>query len=150
MKTIPSLDLEKYTGKWYEIYRLPMRAEKDLVNVTATYTLREDGKINVLNQGYKYNPKGKHKKVKALAWRPDSKNEGALIVRFFGLFKSSYLVLALDEEYEWAIVSTDSKKYAWILSRTSQLSNYLEKSVLDRVKELGIDTSRFEKTYQEW
>jgi apolipoprotein D and lipocalin family protein len=150
MDTISLLNLEKYAGKWYEIYRLPMRAEKDLVNVTATYTLRDDGKIRVLNQGFKHNPNGKHKKAKALAWRPDASVQGALTVRFFGLFKSSYLVLALGDNYEWAIVSTESKKYAWILSREPHLTTDLEKKLLDQSKGFGIDSSRFEKTLQQW
>lgn len=150
MQTVDSLDIERYMGKWYEIYRLPMRAEKNLVNVTATYTLRKDGRVDVLNAGYKHTPGGKYKKAKALAWRPNDDVPGALIVRFFGLFKSSYLVLALDTHYKWALVSTRDRDYAWILSRNPQLEQALEKELLEKAARFNIDTSRFIKTRQQW
>src|SRR6056297_2328231 len=145
MQTVKSLDVEKYMGTWYEIYRLPMRAEKNLVNVTAKYTLREDGRIDVLNAGYKYSPDGKYKKAKAIAWRPNEKVPGALIVRFFRLIKSSYLVLDLDNDYQWAIVSTNDRNYAWILARTPSISTELEQKLVEKAKTYNIDTSRFIK-----
>ena len=150
MQTVKSLDVEKYMGTWYEIYRLPMRAEKNLVNVTAKYTLREDGRIDVLNAGYKYSPDGKYKKAKAIAWRPNEKVPGALIVRFFRLIKSSYLVLDLDNDYQWAIVSTNDRNYAWILARTPSISTELEQKLVEKAKTYNIDTSRFIKTPQQW
>ncbi len=150
METVMTLDVQKYMGKWYEIYRLPMRAEKDLVNVTATYSLREDGRINVLNEGYKYSPDGKHKKAKALAWRPNENIPGALIVRFFWIIKSSYLVLELDSDYQWAIVSTKDRSFAWILARKPLIPSDLEQKLLEKAKSHNIDTSRFIKTMQQW
>jgi lipocalin len=144
------LDLKLYAGLWYEIYRLPLRAERNLVNVTATYSLRHDGKIDVFNQGYKYKVDGKRKFARALAWRPDEKNSFELKVRFFGLFNSSYIVKALDEYYNWAIVSTRNKKYAWILSRTPHLNDELEKDLLSVAESLNIDTANFHKTLQKW
>ncbi len=150
MQTVKTLDVEKYMGKWYEIYRLPMRAEKNLVNVTATYSLREDGRVDVLNAGYKYSPDGKYKKAKAIAWRPNEKVPGALIVRFFRLIKSSYLVLDLDSDYQWAIVSTTDRKFAWILARTPSISTKLEQNLVEKAKTYNIDTSRFIKTPQQW
>lgn len=150
MKTVDSLDLEKYSGTWYEIYRLPMRAEKDLVNVTATYTLKENGKIGVLNQGFKHSPNGKHKKAKAIAWRPNNDNPGALKVRFFYLIRSSYNVFAIADDYSWAIVATDNKDYAWILSRNPEISSGLDAQLLQKAESIGINTAQFEKTLQQW
>lgn len=149
-QTVQKLDLERYMGKWYEIYRLPMRAENDLVNVTATYNLRSDHRVDVINSGYKFSPDGKFKKAKALAWRPNEKVPGALIVRFFGLFRAEYLVLALDEQYQWAIVSNSKRKYAWILARSPELPDDLEQDLLDSAASFGIDTARFIKTTQQW
>lgn len=51
--TVKELDLNRYLGNWFEIARFPHSFEKNLVGVTATYSLRDDGKIKVLNQGYK-------------------------------------------------------------------------------------------------
>lgn len=147
---VKTLDIDKYLGTWYEIYRLPMRAEKDLVNVTATYSTRDDGDIKVLNQGYKFTPDGKHKKATAKAWMPDKNIQGALIVKFFGLFKSSYHVLYIDENYEHAIVSTYNRKYAWILARKPYVLPNLEKELVAKAAKMGVDTSQFIKTLQEW
>jgi len=147
---VKTLDVEKYLGIWYEIYRLPMRAENDLVNVTATYSIRDDGDIKVLNQGYKFTPEGKHKKATAKAWIPDKDIQGALIVKFFGLFKSSYHVLYIDENYQHAIVSTYNRKYAWILSRKPYVLPNLEMELVSKAAEMGVDTSQFIKTLQKW
>ena len=127
-----------------------MRAENDLVNVTATYSIRDDGDIKVLNQGYKFTPEGKHKKATAKAWIPDKDIQGALIVKFFGLFKSSYHVLYIDENYQHAIVSTYNRKYAWILSRKPYVLPNLEMELVSKAAEMGVDTSQFIKTLQKW
>ena len=66
-QTVKEVNLERYLGTWYEIARFPHRFEKDLAGVTATYTLRENGKIDVLNQGYLFTLNGKHKKAKGRA-----------------------------------------------------------------------------------
>ena len=52
LETVTELDLEKYQGTWYEIARLPNSFEKNLSCVSATYSVKENGKIKVLNKGY--------------------------------------------------------------------------------------------------
>lgn len=148
--TVKQVDLDRYQGVWYEIYRLPMRAERDLVNVTATYTIQDDGMVGVLNQGYKHTPQGAHKKANAKAWRPDQSVEGVLIVKFFNLFSSPYLIRALDADYQWAIVTSPENKYAWILARKPQLEKEVDVMLLDSANAIGIDTGKFIKTMQKW
>lgn len=60
-ETVKELDLQKYLGTWYEIARYPHSFEKELVGVTATYSLRADGKIKVENKGYKKTLNGEMK-----------------------------------------------------------------------------------------
>jgi lipocalin len=147
---VKHFDVQQYVGTWYEIYRLPMRAERDLVNVTATYELRSDGRIDVLNQGYKHTPTGKHKSAKAIAWQPDKDYPAALFVRFFHLFKSTYHVLYVDDSYQYAIVSTYKRDYAWVLARKPQIPDKIEQDLKNKAKEYNIDVSQFIKTVQKW
>ena len=90
--TVKELNLEKFQGKWYEIARFPNSFEKDLTGVTATYTLRANGKINVLNQGYLNSLDGKHKTAKGKAKLPDPDQPGRLKVSFFLFFYSAQIV----------------------------------------------------------
>jgi apolipoprotein D and lipocalin family protein len=117
--TVDSVDVQKYLGRWYEIARFQHGFEKSIVGATAEYSLRPDGRIQVVNSGFKKNLDGKYSEVKAVAWVPDSSKPGALKVKFFNLFTSDYLIFGLDQEkYSWALVGEDSRDYLWFLSRT--------------------------------
>ncbi|MCK9288556.1 MAG: lipocalin family protein [Sphaerochaetaceae bacterium] len=131
---VGSLDIDRYLGRWYEIARYQHGFEKTLVGATAEYSLREDGRVQVLNSGFKKTLDGKYTSVKAVAWRPDETVPGALKVKFFGLFTSDYLVFGLDEEnYQWALVGNNDRDYLWFLSRTPEVSD----DVLARMKEIA-------------
>jgi apolipoprotein D and lipocalin family protein len=124
LETVDSLDLERYLGQWYEIARYQKGFEKNIIGTTAEYSLRDDGRINVLNSGFKNSLDGKYTSVKAVAWRPDDQVPGALKVKFFGLFTSDYLVFGLDQEnYQWALVGNNERDSLWFLSRTHELSD---------------------------
>jgi len=135
LKTVDSLDLERYKGRWYEIARFQQRFERDLVGVTAEYSLRPDGRVDVLNSGFKYTLDGKPKAAKGVARRPDPSKPGRLEVSFFGPFYGDYLVFGLDEaNYSWALVGDDSRKYLWFLARSPQI----EPELLERMRELAV------------
>ena len=107
-------------GKWYEFARFNHRFDRGMDGVTAQYSLREDGKIKVLNRGWK---KGAWHLIKGKAKLPDKSQPGKLRVSFFPFIYSDYYVMELDEEhYSYAIVGSSSDKYLWILSRTKELS----------------------------
>ncbi|MFW5757035.1 MAG: lipocalin family protein, partial [Tangfeifania sp.] len=115
--TVQELDLKRYMGKWYEIARFDHRFERNLVGVTATYSLRDDGKIKVVNAGYKNNLDGKYKETVGKAKQPNPEEPGKLKVSFFLFFYADYYILELDAEYQWALIGSSSDKYLWILSR---------------------------------
>ena len=143
-KTIPpvqSFDLNRYLGTWYEIARLPHRFEKDLVNVTATYTLRPDGAVQVLNRGYK-TAKGKWSEARGKAWVPDPDVPARLKVRFFWPFSAEYKIIRLDPDYRWAVVTSGTRDYLWILSRTPVLDEGVVQSLLQFVRDNGFDTGK--------
>ena len=139
LTTIKDFDLERYLGKWYEIARFDHKFERGLVGVTATYSMREDGKIRVINQGFKGTPDGKRSVAEGKA--KTTKEPGKLRVSFFWIFYADYLILELDDDYQWALIGSSSDKYLWILSRTPKLEDTITKNILDRAKSRGYDTS---------
>jgi lipocalin len=135
---VKELDLNKYTGTWYEIARLPNSFEKGLDNVTATYTILENGRIEVLNQGYK---SGKKKTAKGRAWLPDKTKPAELKVAFFLFFGASYKVIVLEENYEYAMVTSNSKDYLWILCRKPVMKADVYDGLLKTARDFGFNTS---------
>ena len=109
-------DSEKYLGKWYEIARLDHSFERGLDFVTATYSLREDGKIKVLNEGIRADGSKSEAVGKAYVVDPESKT-GHLKVSFFWIFYADYRIIYLDKDYQTAIVTSSNMNYLWILSR---------------------------------
>ena len=139
--TVPDVDLERYAGTWHEIARLPNRFERGLVGVTATYTLRDDGRITVLNQGRKETLDGEVKKAEGYAKVPDPDEPGRLRVYFTRFFGAAYLILALDtEQYQYAMVGSRRRRFLWILSRTPQLDPAIFNRLTRKAESLGYDT----------
>jgi lipocalin len=146
---VDSVSVERYTGRWYEIARLPSSFEKNIVGATAEYSLRDDGKIRVVNSGFKKSLDGRYKEVKALAWVPDLSEPGALKVKFFGLFTSDYLIFGLDQEnYSWALVGNQSRTLLWFLARKHEIDDSLFAKMKEIARSQGYDLSELYKVPQ--
>jgi apolipoprotein D and lipocalin family protein len=145
---VPSVDLNRYAGTWYEIARFPTWFQKACASdVTATYTLKGDGKIEVLNACKEAN--GKSKQAKGTAKPADKKGPNSkLKVTFFWPFYGDYWIINLDPEYRWAVVGAPGRDYLWILSRTPQISAELYQKLMDDAKQKGFDTARLVRTKQ--
>jgi apolipoprotein D and lipocalin family protein len=119
VETVPQIDLPRYLGTWYEVARLPQYFQRQCMgDITAQYTLREDGKIGVLNRCR--TTKG-FRQAKATAKIVSGSGNARLKVTFFWPFSGDYWVIALDDQYRWAVVGDPGRKYLWILSRTPEL-----------------------------
>ncbi len=141
--TVKKLDIDSFLGKWYEIARFPHSFEKDLVGVTATYTKLENGKIEVLNQGYKHSLEGKHKKAIGKAYIPDLQDPAKLRVSFFWIFYSDYLIMELDDvDYQWALIGSSSPNYLWILSRTPIMDEQVLMDLKSKIGSRGYDLEK--------
>lgn len=138
---VDDLSIEQYLGTWYEIARFDHSFERGLVGVTANYSLRDDGKIKVVNSGYKNNLDGELSVAEGKAKIPDPEVPAKLKVSFFWIFYSDYYVLELDDDYQWAIVGSSSDKYLWILSRTPHIDQQLYEKLLRKISQRGYDTS---------
>jgi lipocalin len=149
MKTVENVDINRYLGTWYEIARYPHKFERKLQGVTATYSMREDGKIDVLNQGYKNGLNGKLKKAKGKARIPNAAITGHLEVSFFLNFYADYYILELDTiNYQYALIGSSTPNYLWILSRTPQMDEHTYQMLIDKAIERGYDLNKIEKVAQ--
>ncbi len=150
--TVNHVDLKRYIGTWYEIARLPNSFQKQCArNTTATYTLRDDGRIDVLNKCTKSD--GDVSQANGVARIVDTTTNAKLevsFVRFLGIqfFWGDYWIIGLDSEYRYAIVGTPSRKYGWILSRTPALSDEDQRTAFEILRSQGYNPSEFIKTEQ--
>ena len=136
--TVSGVDLNRYLGKWNEIARFDHSFEKGLTGVTATYSMRSDGKIKVLNEGYKGTLNGKHKVAVGKAMIPDLKDLSKLKVSFFLNFYADYLILELDQEnYQYAMIGSNSDNFMWILSRTPELPDTVYDMLIEKARTRG-------------
>jgi apolipoprotein D and lipocalin family protein len=139
LQVVPSVDLSRYVGKWYEIAHLPAWFQRDCASdTTATYTLRPDGKISVLNQCRKADGVLKSAKGKAHVARDKGPNT-KLKVTFFWPFYGDYWIIDLDPQYRWAVVGEPRRRYLWILSREPQLDQAIYAQIVDRAQKQGYD-----------
>ncbi len=149
LPVVSSLELPKYLGSWYEIMRLPNSFESGLTCVMAHYSLKANGDLNVVNSGHPQNSKGTVKTATGTAWIPDHKEPAKLKVRFFWPFSGDYWIIALDPNYQYAMVGAPSREYLWILSRTRSLPEATLQTLLKQANEQGFDTSKLIRTEQD-
>jgi apolipoprotein D and lipocalin family protein len=146
LKVVPHVNLKKYVGTWYEIARYPHRFQKDCFASQATYTLREDGNIGVLNECRKGSPDGEMSSVKGKAWVVDPQTNAKLKVSFFWPFSGDYWIIDLGQDYEYAVVGHPSREYLWILSRTPEMDEALYNRILENLRDQAYDTSKLIRT----
>jgi len=142
LQPVSGFEVDRYLGKWYEIARLDHSFERNLSNVTAEYSLREGGGIDVLNKGYDKR-KGEWREIKGVARFIGEKNVGSLKVSFFRPFWGGYHVIVLDKEkYLYSMVAGPSRSYLWILSRNETLNQEIVVELVAMAKQWDFDTDK--------
>ena len=142
IEPVQGFELQRYLGKWYEIARLDHRFERGLEQVTAEYSLRDDGGVRVINRGYSTEDM-QWEEAEGKAYFVSGSDVGYLKVSFFGPFYSSYVVVGLDDkDYQWSYVTGYNKDYLWFLSRTPTVSAEQKKAFIEKAKGLGYDTDK--------
>lgn len=137
---VSGFELSRYLGTWYEVARLDHRFERGLSQVTAQYSLREDGGVRVINRGYDA-AAGSWQQAEGRAYFVQSPDTAYLKVSFFGPFYGSYVVFELDaEHYDYAFVSGPNHDYLWLLARSPQVSDTVRARFVTRARELGFAT----------
>ncbi len=148
LETVPHVDLARYVGTWYEIASFPQRFQKGCTGTVATYTIRPDGKIDVLNRCSRDSLAGKVTTAKGKARVVDTVTNAKLKVTFFWPFWGDYWIIDLGRDYEYAVVGHPNRKYLWILSRTTTMSASVYDGIIERLKAQGYDTSKLATTLQ--
>ena len=142
LQPVADFELERYLGKWYEIARLDHSFERNLSQVTADYSLRKDGGVEVVNQGFNQKS-GKWEMITGKAFFIGKENVGSLKVSFFGPFYGGYHVVALDQkDYSYAMVAGPSRSYLWILSRNKTLDSTILEEIVGKAKQWGFETDK--------
>jgi apolipoprotein D and lipocalin family protein len=152
LTTIASLDVNRYMGTWYEIAKFPNRFQKDCAgNTSATYSLREDGRVRVVNRCRTLD--GSEKVTEGVARQVGAATSAKLKVRFAPSILSfipmvwgDYWVIDLDEGYRLSAVSEPGREYLWILSRTPQVDPAAYQALLGRLAAQGFDLSKLVRT----
>jgi len=138
--TIDGFEIDRYLGTWYEIARLDHSFERGLTNVSANYSLREDGGVKVINKGFDPE-KNEWNEAEGKAYFVGEKDIGQLKVSFFGPFYGAYNILKLDKDnYQYSLVSGPDMSYLWILARTPEIEQSVQDSLVSYAKEKGFDT----------
>jgi apolipoprotein D and lipocalin family protein len=141
VRPVQGFELDRYLGTWHEIARLDHSFERGLSNVTANYSLREDGGVRVINRGFD-TAKGEWDEAEGRAYFVEEDDKGFLKVSFFGPFYGSYIVFELDQEnYQYAFISGPNTSYLWLLAREPQIDAALLERFRSRATELGFDLS---------
>jgi apolipoprotein D and lipocalin family protein len=146
---VSSVDLKRYAGTWYEIARLPNSFERKLKCITANYTLRSDGRIDVLNKGHYISNPAKINSAKGVAWVPDINSPAKLKVQFFWPFSGNYWIIFLEKDYKYVLVGDPSFNYMWILSRDKKMDEVTYRMLMGIAVENGFDIKPIIKVDQD-
>lgn len=141
LRTVDSVDLDRYLGRWFEIARYENRFERGCAGVTADYARREDGLIAVTNTCYQDGLDGRRRAANGRARIADEATNAQLEVSFFGPFWGDYWIIDLDDDYRWAVVSEPQGRYLWILAREPQMDADTFAERLAWLEAEGFDTS---------
>ena len=141
--TAGNVDLQKYAGKWYEQARLEMRFQRDCVKAEANYTLRDDGKVDVLNSCITKD--GETKEAQGTAELQEAGKTDKLWVTFDNWFsdlfpkatRGDYWILDVDPNYQHAVVGDEDRDYLWILTREEIISDAQKKKLVEIAKSKG-------------
>ena len=141
LPVVSSVDINRYTGTWYEIARLPFSFEAKLKCITATYTLRKDGRITVMNKGHYIDNTKKTTRSRGVAFIPDPSAPAKLKVQFFWPFRGDYWIMELNEDYSYVMVGEPRLRYLWILARDKKMDDHIFEILLKKATEAGYDLS---------
>jgi len=148
LQTVPRVDLNRYLGTWHEIAAFPQRFQRGCTGSTATYALREDGRIDVLNRCRRGSLDGEERVARGRARVVDRATNAKLKVSFFRPFWGDYWIIDLGADYEYAVVGHPSRDYLWILSRTPTMDAAVYQGIVARLRAQGYEVERLNRTLQ--
>jgi apolipoprotein D and lipocalin family protein len=149
LRPVAHVDLQRYMGGWFVIANIPYFAEKDCFDSVEGYALRPDGRIdNKFACRDKSFDAPMQPKLKTIATVHDTKSNAEWRVPFFKVVRVKYFVIDLDPDYRWAVIGHPSRRYGWVISRTTALPDDTYRGILERLRGQGYDTTKFMKVPQ--
>ena len=136
---VEGFELSRYLGTWHEVARLDHGFERGLSRVSAEYRLRSDGGVSVTNRGFDAQSQT-WKKAEGKAYFVESPDIGHLKVSFFGPFYGAYVIYRLDEDYNYAFVTSYNRDYLWLLARTPEVDESVRLAFITQAQNMGFDT----------
>ncbi|MBK9164478.1 MAG: lipocalin family protein [Acidobacteria bacterium] len=154
VEAVPTVELDRYLGKWYEIAKYPNKFQKQCVgNTTATYSRKQNGRLEVLNECLKSD--GTMEAAKGEAKIADKKTNSKLKVRFAPGYLSflpfvwaNYWVIDLAPDYSYAVIGEPKRDYFWILAREPEMDDATFQQILRKAEAMGFNPGRVERTPQ--
>lgn len=144
LPTVANVDLAKYAGTWHEIASFPSSFQKGCTCTTATYTVEADH-VKVDNKCFR---DGKWGGIVGKAFAQEGTGNAQLKVQFFWPFKGDYYIMALADDYSYALVGHPNREYLWVLARNPQMDEATYQMLLDKATSLGFDTTQLVRTAQ--
>ncbi len=144
LETVEYVDLDRYTGTWYDVASFPQRFQKGCHCTSATYG-KEDGYISVVNMCHKDSVDGKQSTANGKAFVTNEETNAKLKVQFFWPFRGNYWVIGLDDDYRYAVVGEPSRSYLWILSRTPDIPAKLYDEAVEIARSKGFPVEKLER-----
>jgi len=148
LPTVPLVDLNKYSGKWYELASFPQFFQKGCTCTIAEYSPSEEGYIIVKNSCRKDSINGKLSTAVGKAFVEEGTGNSKLMVQFFWPFNGKYWIIDLADDYSYAVVGHPNREYLWILSRSSKMEDSLYSRIINHLHQLDFDTSKLVRTLQ--
>lgn len=145
LKTVKEVDLKRYAGKWYEIASMPEIFQAGCACTTAEYTYHPEGYVEVINRCLK---DGREKEVKGKASPNEGTGNSQLEVQFFWPLKGKYYIMALDEDYQYALVGHPNRRHLWILSRYPEMDENVYLDYLQIARKEGFEINKLALTEQ--
>lgn len=149
LQTVQFVDLNRYSGKWFEIASYPQKFQKGCHCTTAEYTLSEKGYVIVENRCNRDSIQGQQSYIRGKAFVEKNSGSAKLKVQFFWPFRGKYWIIDLADDYSYAVVCHPNRQYLWILSRAPVMDEASYEMILSRLETNGFDLSKIRKTIQQ-
>lgn len=137
---VPTVDLQRYSGLWYQVAHFPSFFLNGCEYSTAEYSVKDNGTIGVLNKCHKNN--AVNSSISGTASAPNPAEPTKLKVDFGFFAKGNYWIIDLDPDYQWAVVSGPGKSSLFILSRQGPMESEVLESLVLKLKANGFDTDK--------
>jgi apolipoprotein D and lipocalin family protein len=145
VQTVDHVELSRYVGVWNEIAHYPVKYQDGCVDSTATFSLRNDGEIDILNSCRNMKD-GTLRHINGRGWVIDTKSNARLKFSFFWPFRSEYLIIDQGDEYEYSVIGTPDRKHLWIISRTPEIDSDTFEEIIQNIEKQGFYRENLIKT----